>query len=510
MNIVVVEDEVKTRTGLVRLIGKINSDFVVVGEAKNGLEGMEVIERLRPDLVFVDINMPLLNGIKMLELLKEKGIHQKTVILSGYSEFEYAKKAIQIGVTEYLLKPITVEDLTQSLNLMQSELLRQKLSRPLEGDLNQQSEHILHKFLLDGDVTEEAMNDYLYKIMGFDPDKRLDVINIYLGIEYELNKMMAKNTLLAYLDEVAGSRRIALEISSFHEVLAICQTDQTNCKESEANPGKLAFELAKLKHVVSNAQITAINQLSACVQQIRENRPWSIVIGNQACIAMERIEAVTVKQLPYPVELESRAKAVLSSAEPHKAGPLLESFLSLIYKEPYHPRHILESCVRFLSSLLHIAGEIHPWRVSYVDRQQLLNQLMKSQTRDEIGQVFEQAGTLISDTADANPQYSVAIHKTIRLIHERYQSGLSLDETANMLNLTPEYLSTLFNKEVGKSFTVYLKEVRIKKAMGLLLQTDLKTFEIAERIGYSDPKYFNRVFKEATGMTPGEYQKVHK
>ena len=188
----------------------------------------------------------------------------------------------------------------------------------------------------------------------------------------------------------------------------------------------------------------------------------------------------------------------------------LETFQSLMYKDIYHPRHILESCVRFLSSLLHIAGKVHSQSMSYVDQQQLLNQLMKSQSREEVGEVFEQVGRLLSNTDDSNQTHSLVIHKAIKLIHERYQSGLTLEEMAHMLNLTPEYLSTLFNKEVGKPFTAYMKDFRIKKAIELLLQSDLKTFEIAERIGYPDPKYFNRVFKEATGMAPGEYQKVHK
>lgn len=96
------------------------------------------------------------------------------------------------------------------------------------------------------------------------------------------------------------------------------------------------------------------------------------------------------------------------------------------------------------------------------------------------------------------------------MIHEFYQSGITLEEIASKLNITPEYLGTQFHKEMGVNFSTYMKNYRISKAKELLCGTQLKLYEIAEKVGYSDPKYFSKVFKETTGQLPAEYRKTFK
>ena len=281
MNIVVVEDEVKTRTGLVRLIGKINSDLLSLGRLKIGLQGLEVIERLQPDLVIVDINMPQLNGIEMLERLKEKGIRHKTVILSGYSEFEFAKKAIKLGVSEYLLKPITVEDVTHTLNTVQNELLQHKLFDFREQEPVKQSEHILHKFLLDSGVAEDTMNTYLYQVIGFNSKDPLVAMCIYLGGNYERTKVTSKDALIACLDSVAGKKWILLELAPFQEMLVVFQMDELNgVLQNDLKIQRFVLEMTKVNHIVSQAKVESISQLADTLQQMRKDRIWSITIGS--------------------------------------------------------------------------------------------------------------------------------------------------------------------------------------------------------------------------------------
>lgn len=106
--IIVVEDEFRIRQGLVNLITKINLGCTVVGEAENGYEGLKMIRDVMPDFVITDIRMPKMNGLEMIEKIREYGIPCKFVILSGYAEFEYAQRGIRLGVQDYLLKPVTV------------------------------------------------------------------------------------------------------------------------------------------------------------------------------------------------------------------------------------------------------------------------------------------------------------------------------------------------------------------------------------------------------------------
>lgn len=107
LNIVVVEDEVKSREGIIRLINSIDKTYNVVAEADNGYDGLKYVESLKPDLIICDIRMPKMDGLEMIYQLQRKDIYTKTVIISGYAEFEYAKKGIYLGIEDYLLKPIT-------------------------------------------------------------------------------------------------------------------------------------------------------------------------------------------------------------------------------------------------------------------------------------------------------------------------------------------------------------------------------------------------------------------
>ncbi len=110
MKIVVVEDEIRIREGISRLLGKLKQGYEMEGEAENGQEGLELIRRVKPDVVITDIKMPKMDGLEMLKIMYREGIQAKAIVLSAYSEFEYARKAMSMGVTEYLLKPVTFGD----------------------------------------------------------------------------------------------------------------------------------------------------------------------------------------------------------------------------------------------------------------------------------------------------------------------------------------------------------------------------------------------------------------
>lgn len=126
IRIVIVEDEIRIRDGLKKLIPKIDSDYRIVGEAVDGKEGFRVVKKTNPDLIITDVCMPELNGLEMINNLIKANFKFKTIILSAYSEFPYAQKAISLGVSEYLLKPINVADLRKCLQNIKAELTLEK------------------------------------------------------------------------------------------------------------------------------------------------------------------------------------------------------------------------------------------------------------------------------------------------------------------------------------------------------------------------------------------------
>ncbi|HEX2926425.1 MAG TPA: helix-turn-helix domain-containing protein, partial [Ruminiclostridium sp.] len=146
-----------------------------------------------------------------------------------------------------------------------------------------------------------------------------------------------------------------------------------------------------------------------------------------------------------------------------------------------------------------------------INQKEILQSIIDAVTWKELKEalyiIFERISSNISDNTRV---LSLNVKRAVSMVNELYKDGITLDQIASRLNITPEYLGSIFLKEMGIYFSTYIKEFRIKKAKELLISRELKTYEIAEQIGYSDPKYFSRVFKDSTGLTPGEYQRAYK
>ena len=178
----------------------------------------------------------------------------------------------------------------------------------------------------------------------------------------------------------------------------------------------------------------------------------------------------------------------------------------------YAPKEIKESYVRFLWNIIAIAKEVGRIRAAQIDQQELLSRIMNAKLRDELLDASELVLQELLSPQDT--QNAGATHLTVKkmksMIHEFYQTGIMLDEISRKLDMTPEYLGTLFHRETGITFSTYVKNYRIAKAKELLAGTNLKLYEIAEKVGYSDSKYFSRIFKEITGQLPTDYRKSMK
>ena len=135
---------------------------------------------------------------------------------------------------------------------------------------------------------------------------------------------------------------------------------------------------------------------------------------------------------------------------------------------------------------------------------------MGAKTEEELHRSFDGLFAHMSAPGKGAEAVSLAVKKTQGMIHEFYADGITLNEIADRLNLTQEYLGSQFHKEVGENFSAYIRNYRLSKAKELLIGTQLKQYEIAEKIGYADAKYFARVFKECVGMSPAEYRKSNR
>jgi two-component system response regulator YesN len=458
--------------------------------------------------------MPIMDGIQMLAVLKEKGLKHKTIILSGYSEFDYAQKAIKIGINEYLLKPVTACDLEQSLKNIEKELRMESMLNTNELKVINTAGAILQGIVLGGNSKNEERYQYLSDKYGISSESDFAVLTVYTGERTDSEKDRIKKLVGISIKEYSHAEFTMFELSLHKEIDILI----SNCNNFAAF--ERYFQNMSIKDLIREKifglafgwiVFTNLDNLKSSLNTLRKELKWSAVLGEDVLISYPKIQQINTRIAQYPLDIENSAKAAACTLDIIKLKKTFEEFLSWWRKELYHPALITEAFIRFASSIINMVKEIDCDLFQKINQKEILQSIIDAVTWKELKEalyiIFERISSNISDDTRV---LSLTIKRAVSMVNEFYKDGITLDQIAARLNITPEYLGTLFFKEMGIYFSTYIKEFRIKKAKELLISRELKTYEIAEQIGYSDPKYFSRVFKESTGLTPGEYQRAYK
>jgi len=512
MRIVVVEDEFNSREGLVRLIGKLEGGYEVVGEADNGEAGIAVIERVKPDVIIADIKMPFMTGLEMLEKLKLKGVRHKTIILTGFSEFDYARKAIKLNVSDYLEKPITAADLREALAKVKHERLED-----MQSDFSSEpesAETMLRK-LAEGEAGDvKELMPILLQRWGLVKENPVLIIAYYFENLANTSSSHLVGQLARYWDAV--SNHVEFELKTPKVIVSIVQVKDMGLDGVDYLNGNVINGLANQRYecVCScvEKRLEELVNLKSESEKLLKLLNWSLVFGNKKAVLEEDVAKASVREQPYPFLLESNCSRAIISANGDELRKIFDSCMAELTNGKYSPSQIIEYGERYVSNLLRLAADLHDFKLQEPLQREWSSLLREVRTIGEFTRLWQEisselAGFESKIEAQVN---SLPVQKTVSIIHGRYSEGITIDEIADSLHITPGYLSSLFNKEVGQTFPSYIKDIRLKKAKELLLGSDLKMHEIARLIGYPDPKYFSRIFKDSTGMSPGEYQIMNR
>ena len=430
--VLIVEDEIRIREGLGKLLSRTGGAYEVVMEAGNGVEGLQAILELKPDIVITDIRMPDMDGLEMLEQMVKAGIHTKAIVLSAYSEFEYARSAMKLGVTEYLLKPIAYNELMQSLENVSFQIEKERREKPEQIGTPEQ----IFFSVLSGKLTIDAQ------------------LEAYLEERYHISCHEPVSLLCAYHGENVSSedvRRYFRHVFSSYENLdcyfpdlvyrntvTVVLRGYRDLKDLERWVQQQILRRSPQRMAVGWIEVDDLSGLGEGFSLLYPYLDWNISMDHRVLICYPQIRNVQTASCDYPIDLETQMKAAICADELAKEQALMKAFHeSFCDGKIYAPKEIKESYVR-------------------------------------------------------------------------YRTGIMLDEISRKLDMTPEYLGTLFHRETGTTFSNYVKNYRISKAKELLVGTNLKLYEVAEKVGYSDPKYFSRIFKEITGQLPTEYRRSVK
>jgi two-component system response regulator YesN len=518
-----VEDEIVTREGIRDNVDWGSAGFNFCGEAQDGEVALPLIEKTQPDLLITDIKMPFMDGLQLCKIVKEQMPWIKIIILSGHDEFEYAQSAVKLGVSEYLLKPISAAELQSVLQnvatLLDQERKERDKLKALQGRamdiLALKKEMLLLDLVVGGLSSSEAIEQY--------GDIGLKMIaRYYLVILVKID--LFENNDHLDLKKRQKIQQIVTELTDMHEgafyahksveeVLLIMMGDDPQQlqedgqflaglikKDIENYLGcRTTFTLGSIQERLANIHLSFADALANSNHSARSVSPDS----GQA--TGDLLEMPKLNQVAVERYLHSGLIADFDAFFDQYLENISEATLYSTLIKHYFFVDIILTSAQFVSELGGEETDIIP---IMRDVEGLMADL---QTVDQIREALRDIITevLAFRNEQANHEIEDLIFQAKAYINTHFaNSELLLEDVATSVNLSPGHFSTVFGRETGESFKNYLTSIRIERAKELLRTTNLKCSEIAYQSGYSDPHYFSYAFKKSTGIPPLQFRQL--
>lgn len=543
LKIFLAEDEVIVRETIKRMIPWENLGFELVGEAADGEMALPLLIRQQPDLLITDIKMPFMDGLTLARLAKKEVPGLKVVILSGYDDFNYAKQAINIGVEDYLLKPITKNALIERLTEIRSRYEDEKTQREYYEKFHREMQA----------YEKNSSRDFFEALVS----GSLDMMEVY------------KRAEKLGLDIVAESYNVLIftmncneDFSGQREGYSSWEAESLEMLEKffTGHPFAMLFRSNVFSYgVLIKGEKNSIRENTRiCVEEIRkifdrkeDNKEWFVAVGesverlsqiqksyHSASRAFSQRYLYDGKVLYYDEMLAMEKKDVtnddseyLQKVDVNALNPtILQKFLS---------NGLLEETENFVQDYFYAIGQepmesvvfrsyvILNVRFSVLSFLKELGCDTKTLELEDTEEILAESGRNMESTiAYAEKLVSQAIQlrdrnsgnknrsilKTaVDFIDQHYmEEDMSLNKAANVANVSANHFSALFSQNMGQTFIEYLTSLRMDKAKEYLRCTGMRSSEIAGEVGYKDAHYFSYLFKKTQGMTPSDYRKARE
>lgn len=527
--LLIVDDEPLVRNSISTIIDWDSLGFTEIYQAEDGIEALEACRKYKVDLVLTDIVMPFMDGLELSKELGEEFPDIHVVVLTGHEEFEYAKQSVDLGVKNYILKPVgaatlygKMKEICKKLNI---EASQKQYIAEMKLKINQSMPALREKFLYTLACTPNGT--------PYNLEERIQTLELPLQsksyltaiVEVDLTKVEDTDQELF----IFTGKNITIDcIGQNH-----CVFDNNNnkvvivfCLDEFGDEGKqIAYStmqvIQKAIYSVLKVPITCalgsvvevIDELSVSFNEAERALDCMYSLGDNKVYDVSDLDYIE-KSFYYPFEGMQRliyCVKFLTDREIREAVGEIRKIL-LLSKNLSHANikmvfiELITSLLKELSSVKQVATSV--WNEGF----SLYQGLENMQSVPDIICGLQEFAVHVS--AELHQQQSnssqLIIQKTMKYIEEHYgDESISLSSAADHVSVSTGYLSALFKKEGKMNFVEYLTKVRMEKAMELLKNTDKKTYEIAYAIGFANPHYFSISFKKYSGMSPSDYRGTH-
>jgi two-component system, response regulator YesN len=520
-SVFIVDDENIVLDGIRKKIDWESAGFTFAGQATDGELAFSMIQEIKPDILITDIKMPFMDGLELSRMLKKIQPWIRIIILSGHDEFDYAKKAISIGVEDYILKPFTPDELLSSLNNVAAVLDKE---RKQFSDITHMKEELESNIFL---LREKFLSDLvLGTIDTASCMQRAEELQINLIAHYyivSISEIHPLNNNPSILQE-AKARLLSLVknridcIAFFiapDKFVSIIKSNSDTVIEDDC------YNLAEaIEHELSkNIDCTVVTAIGYSVEHVSH-------ITNSYKDAEHVLKLCNFwnkNRIVNTVDIKKSSDGLLSLQENDPlvdrlkyAGDgeidnIISQYLELLQDNSDHfpviASYLLVDVIMAVSKLIEdLGGNIKDIMPEILTHKFVDNAVQNQETFiTEIRRVL--TSILKYRNSKMQGRYGDVILKAKNYIEKNYANqDTCLHSVADEVHLSPNHFSTIFSQECGITFIEYLTTVRVEQAKKLLRNTDLKGSDIAYEAGFSDPHYFSFIFKKTTGLSPREYR----
>ena len=524
--ILLADDEGIVLNSMTFLIEKNFEGKFEIETAKSGRAAIEQAEHFRPDIIFMDIQMPGINGIEAMKEIRSFSKNTIFIVMSAYDKFDYAKEAIKLGVLEYITKPMERTKIVDALK---------KAMDKIDLDREKRSNELLIKEKLET-IEPIIESGLVYNILLKEHFKEdIESYMSILELEAEYGYMMA----IVCGDEQKGNHMTnaigsSIRVSGKYIEIRNSLKEYFKCVVGSIMSNKIAVFVPCDEHFEDyNERIVLINRARELVRNLRKSTDMSFRIGIGSVKplkdlsesyqeALKALVATTgsvahVDDLPigceyeenYPIDLEKGMFERIERGDTDKALENADSYFEWMRQTQSGSimavrLKILEFVLRAETLAYQSGGQTYRFNA----RDEYLPQIMEMSEFDQmktwfLSRISEACKNILNKKEERSTSI---IEQAKRYIKENFSKDISLDDVSRMVNISPYYFSKIFKEEAGVNFIEYLTNIRIDKAKDLLNNTDYSMKEICTMCGYSDPNYFSRSFKKNVGVTPTEYK----
>lgn len=532
LRVFLVEDESIIRETLRDTVPWEQCGYTFVGEAGDGEIALPMIRQTKPDVLITDIRMPFMDGLALSKLVLSEFPKVKVIIISGYDDFEYARQAIDIGVEQYLLKPITKNNLLDVL-----ENVRKKI----ESEQKQNS-YLVQFHMETQEYEQYARRRFLERVVA----GRLSVQQIYeeaAKLDLDLRAQCYTIALFSlqetsgvtegYSEPSARVRDALLEhFLKYPEYILFRWNLNTYAVLIKGDSSRIQDYIRRCTDAVRSQYETLapkqnwyvavgtptqrLSTLPACFEEV--SRLWACrhIVPEQHILMPGTVDFLTKTDSNSGLEQLDAAKVNPAILLGVMNGASVEEIPSFVDEYALSVSEALESklfCQYLMLSIRFTAAEfvssLGQSQKEFLDSVSCLDMVNQNVTETELKFYMREvliAAVNLRERASSS-QCQGLLSQAVRFIDEHFtEDNLSLNRVAQQVNISPNYLSAVFSQEKGKTLTEYVTERRMERAKELLRTTDKRSGEVAFEVGYRDPHYFSFIFKKTQGCTPRDYR----